>query len=172
MLINIVQIFAGTAKAKLFKNTKGRWGHRKHFHQERGKFCLCCLMCLSFVLCLTPWNLTFICMVPVLGLILSHVNHRTKNRMFHVILINFIIITLLVSKYSQTLMSLTHKGPMKTVQAKRVFELSGLNYVQIWAKGQEKGLETSRVFEPLQFERSKFHCTYTYTCHHTFTIML
>ena len=35
-------------------------------------------------------------------------------------------------------MAQTHEGPMKIVQARGVFELSGLNYVQIWVKGQEK----------------------------------
>ena len=50
------------------------------------------------------------------------------------------------------------KGPMKTVQARGVFELERLNHVQTtWGKGQQKGFETSMVVESLQFKWSKFH---------------
>ena len=65
--------------------------------------------------------------------------------------------------YGQTAMARTLKEPVNTVRSRGVFELSKVNYVQTWMKRQQKGLETSMVFEPLQFERSKFHCT-CYNC--------
>ena len=54
------------------------------------------------------------------------------------------------------LLARTLEGLRKTVLAKEVFKLPGLNYVQTSVNGQVKGFDTSMVFEPLQLKPSKF----------------
>ena len=62
--------------------------------------------------------------------------------------------------YIWTLMAGTPNGPMKIVLSKRMFQLLRSNYIKTWTKGQQKGFETSVVFEVLQFKPLKFNCIF------------